>query len=132
MHYQHRNVFATFAQRRQCDRKDIEAVIEIRAKLSITHGLLEIAVCGRDDAHVDLQRVTSSDAFKLTFFQHAQQLGLQIEWELSDFIEKDRSVVGDLEASHAARVSTGEGAFLMAEELAFNQRTRQSGAVYFD
>ena len=61
-----------------------------------------------------------------------QQLGLQFERHLADFVEEQRAAIGDLEPStlpgQRARVRT----LLAAEELAFDQRTGQRGAIDAD
>ena len=48
---QRQNIILSVTQRRQKQRKYIDAVIQILAEGAIAHGLLEIAVCGRHHAH---------------------------------------------------------------------------------
>src|SRR5690606_34128621 len=49
-----------------------------------------------------------------------------------DLIQEDRALVGELEFSDLAFVRAGEGAFLVAEELALHQRFGNRAAVYGD
>jgi hypothetical protein len=53
--------------------------------------------------------------------QHAQQAGLQVKRHVADFVEKERSAIGLLEAAAAHGLRTGEGPTLMAEEFGFQQ-----------
>src|SRR6188508_2765520 len=49
-----RNVFGAFAKRRHGYRKDIEPVIQILAKGTFGYPPFEVPVSGRDDPHVDM------------------------------------------------------------------------------
>ena len=51
---------------------------------------------------------------------------------VSDFVEKERTAVRKFELSWFAAYSSGEGAFFVAEEFAFEQIFRDGGAVDFD
>ena len=62
----------------------------------------------------------------LALLQRAQQLGLQLERQLADLVEEQRAAVRELEAARAALQRAGEGAALVAEELALDQRWRGS------
>ena len=61
--------------------------------------------------------------------QDAQQFGLQPGSQFADFVEEDRAAVGALELPLLQSDRSGEGAYLMPEELAFEQRFGNSGAV---
>ena len=61
--------------------------------------------------------------------QHAQQLGLQLERQLADFVEEDGAVVGQLEPANLRAVGAGVGALLAAEQLALDQVGGEGGAV---
>ena len=69
---------------------------------------------------------------KLAFLQHAQQLGLRIGVQVADLVEKERPAVGQLEFAAPHRRGAGERAFLVAEQFAFNQLTRNGGTVHLD
>jgi hypothetical protein len=63
----------------------------------------EVAVGGRDDAHVDLHGLVAADALELALLQHAQQLHLDGRGDLADLVEEERAAVGLLEAPLAPR-----------------------------
>ena len=84
----------------------------------------EVAVGGGDDAHVDRAGLRAAHALELAVLQDAQQLGLQRDGQLADLVQEQRPPVGQLEAAELARQGAGEGALLVAEQLALDQARR--------
>ena len=74
----------------------------------------------------------AADALELVLLQHAQQLDLRLERQLPDFVQEDGAAVGQLEAALLLLHRAGEGAALVAEQLALDERGRQRAAVHFD
>src|SRR5215211_6358192 len=132
MSHKERDIFSPFTQRRQSNRKDIEAIVQVGAKLAFAHGIFEVAVSGSDYAYVNFNRMTSSYSFKLTFLEHAQELGLHVQRELADLVEKKGSAVRNLKSSEASGIRSGESTLFVTEQLAFNQCTGQGSAIHFD
>src|SRR5262249_38911772 len=64
-----------------------------------------------------------------TLLQHPQELGLQCEGQVADFIEEQRPLMGQFKASEALREGPREGAFFVPEEFAFQEVRREGGAV---
>ena len=58
-------------------------------------------------------------AGKSLFLKKAQQLHLHLEAQIPDFIQKQGTSVRRLRPADAAAGGSGEGAFFMAEQLAF-------------
>src|SRR5262249_54456579 len=48
---------------------------------------------------------------------------------VADLVEEERAAVGDFEKPHLARDGARESAFLVAEELGFEELAREAGAV---
>src|SRR5581483_5506286 len=119
-----RNVFHTRAQRRYKDGKHIEAVIEIGAKLLLSDHLLEVAIGGGDEPDFRFDRTRAAKPLEFLFLQYAQELWLQFQGNLADFIEKKRSLVRKLEASDALRDCAGESASLVSKQLGLEQPCR--------
>jgi uncharacterized protein YoaH (UPF0181 family) len=71
----------------------------------------------------------AADAVELAVRQHAQQPRLQVERHVADLVEEQRAAVGLLEAAAARGLRAGEGAALVAEELAFEQVLRDRRGV---
>jgi len=93
---------------------------------------LEVAISGGDHARVDVDQAVSAYARELEVLEHMEELGLEGERQLGDLVEIDRALVRVLELAWLAPERAGEGAFLVAEELGFEQLGRNCGAVDFD
>ena len=89
----------------------------------------QVAVGGGDHAHVHRQLAGGADRPDAAFFEGPQQLGLQHQRQLADFVEKEGAAVGVEEQALVVLAGTGEGALGVAEEFAFDQLGRDGGAV---
>ena len=126
-----RDVLRPLAQRRQRDRDDVEPVVQVLPEPAVRDELPQVAVGRGDDAHVDLDRLrVRPSALELALLQHAQQLGLELERDAR------RSRRGRSSRRRPARsgpscspIGAGEGALLVAEELALDQRLGERRAV---
>jgi hypothetical protein len=125
---QQRNVFPALAQRRNADFNHVQAVKQIVAELAFGYGNLQIDVGGRDHAHVHAHLFGPADAVEAALLEHAQQIHLQLGGDIADFVEEDGSAVGHFELAALALRGAGERAFLMAEQLGFEERLGQRGA----
>ena len=123
------NIGRMIAQRGHAKRDDIQAVVQILAKAPIRDRFEQVHVGGRDDAHVDGNGFRTADALDLAFLQNAQQLGLQRQRHLADFIQKDGAAMRLFEQSNACIDGSREGALGVAEEFGFEQMIGKSGAV---
>ena len=85
---QERDVVAPLAQGRELDADDLEAVIEVLAELPFGDGVGQVAMRGRDQADVDLDRLVAAHADDLAAFEHAQQLDLDRNRHVADLVEK--------------------------------------------
>src|SRR5262249_19486577 len=94
MRRQQPDVLQATAQRRQLDWKDRQSVVQVTAEPAGLALLLEIVIRCGDDAHVQLSYVVFPDALDLLVLQHAQQLALKLEGDLTDLVEEDRPPVG--------------------------------------
>src|SRR5262249_20110132 len=64
--------------------------------------------------------------------QRAQQLGLEVERDVSNFVKKKGSLVGKLKPADLLGNSPGKGAALVSEKLTFQESGRNSGAIKLD
>ena len=124
-----RNVFDAMPQRRHAQLDHVQAIEQILAEAAFGHFRFELAVRGRDDLHVDLLRNRRADRRDFVLLQHAQQLRLQIDRHLADFVEKDDAARGRAEHAQAASGRAGKRALLVTEQLAFGQGGGERGAV---
>ena len=77
----------------------------------------------RQNTHIDRDAPSSSQLLDFALLQHAQQLRLQRQRDVADFVEKDRPAFRHLEFS-GTRFDAGGDAALDAEEFRLQQRLR--------
>ena len=118
------------AQRGHANRHDAETIVQILAEPAVGDELVEPPVRRRDDARGHPDRLLAADALELAVLQDAQQLRLRRLVQISDFVEKDRAAVGQLELAAPERRRAGERPLLVAEELALDQLGRNRGAIH--
>ena len=111
------DVVAPFAKRGQMHLNHIQAVIQILAKRSLSHHFGKISVRGADDANVDVQDVVASKPLDSAFLQNAQQLGLQSETEISNFVQKQCRLIRGLDAAAPHGESPRERTFFVSEQF---------------
>ena len=78
------------------------------------------------------QRARTAQPLEFPLLQDAQQLGLQLQRDLADLIQKHRAAIGQLESPDALRDRAGEGALLMPEQFAFEQSGGNGRAIQLD
>ncbi len=123
------NIPGSLAERGQVDGHDIQPVIQILAELALVHHLFEVAVGGRDQPHIHLQRIAPSHTLEAPLLEDTQDLDLDGGINFPDLIQKQRAAIGQLEAPRPPLGGAGEGAFFMPEQLAFEQRGGQRRTV---
>src|SRR5205823_6884253 len=113
-----RDVLPPVAQRRQADRKDAQAVVQVLAEAARLHLVLEATVGGRDHPYVDRAGPGLADGAYLALLEHPQELRLERPAGLGDLVEEERAAVGHLEEPLPIGDGAGERAAPVAEELA--------------
>src|SRR5713226_502587 len=124
------NVGTALTQRRQRNGDDVEAEIEILAEGSFLVFGIEIAVGGGHDAHVHFDLLITAHGADFFLLEKAQELGLHLERKFADLVEKNGSGVGRLQQALLGTKSTGESAFFVAEQFAFDEGWDERSAVY--
>ena len=119
-------------QRRHVDREDVQAIIEVLAEELLLHEFLQIAAGGGQEPHVGVQLLGSADPRKGPLLDETQQLDLGLEGEVADLVQEKRPALGAFRPADAAAHRAGEGALLMAEQLALDERFRQRRAIERD
>src|SRR5947209_7037388 len=101
--HQKRDILTPLAKGREIDRKHIQPVVEVGAKLSRRDQLLERTVRRGDDPDVAPDRVRAADPLELLLLEHAKQLRLEVQRQVTDLVEEQGAAVGELEAADPAR-----------------------------
>src|SRR5207302_1649084 len=89
------------------------------------------AVGGGYNSHVHSDGSSPTQALEFLVLQHAKQLRLQFERNLSDFIQKQRAFVSQLKPAYLLADCSSKGAFFVAKKLAFQKPSGDGGTVKF-
>ena len=85
---QHGNVRGTLAQRRQADRKRVDAIEQVLTEPFVADEQVERTVGRGDQPEVDRNRLVPAEPFEAPFLEHAQQLGLGNNGQVPDLVEE--------------------------------------------
>src|SRR3954466_2305704 len=88
MIHQRLNVVRPFAQRGQMNLKTVNAIEQVSAEGAVVDDRIEVAICCRDDAHIDFNLAHATDAKESARLNCAQQFCLQAAGKLGHFIEE--------------------------------------------
>ncbi len=126
---QHRDVVAPLAQRRHVDLDDVQTVVEIFPETSFLHALHKIGIRGSDDpdVHGDDPRVANRGEF--LGLDDMEQFDLERLRQFTDLVQEQGAGVRHGDEAFLVLVGRREGAFFVAEELAFEQVLRDGPAV---
>ena len=130
MVHQEGNILAPLPERRHLELNDVEPVKEIFPERVFPDLLFEVAVRGGDDPDVGLLVGDPPDPPEFLFLQDAQQLSLELERHLADFVKKEGPTFRLFEETGPVDNGPGEGALLVAEELALHERLGDRAAVH--
>src|SRR5271170_4619702 len=106
------DVFLALAQWRDIDGDNVQSIVKILAKGSLLERLAEIAIRGCDQAHIHLHRFRATQALELALLQDAEQFHLRYRRNVSNLIEKQRSLISQFEFAQLASICACERAFL--------------------
>src|SRR5207245_7075124 len=118
--------------RRYPNGEEVKPVVESAAEVVFRDHLLQVPVRRRHQPHVHLLGLRVAQALELALLERAQELGLQLEGNIADFIQKQRPLVGQLEPSDLLRDRSREGAAFVSEQLALKEPGRNRPAVKLD
>src|SRR5215471_9071563 len=124
-----RDVTQPVAQRGQSDREDVEAVKKVGAEFAFVDQPLKRLIGRRHYADFYADALRAAQALEDAGLQHAQEPPLYLQRDLADFVQKYRAAVGQLESPRLGRLRAGEGALLVTEQFALDQRGRKRRAV---
>src|SRR5271155_4864513 len=127
--HQQRNVFRTFTQGGNADGKHVEPIVQITAEFPVFDHFFEVAVGGSYQADINLLGPSASQTFKLPFLQGAEQLGLDLDGNIANLVEKQRALIGELKPSNLLRNRPRKGSLLVSEEFTLQQPGWNGGAI---
>lgn len=105
-------------QGRHLDVDHVEPVIEVLPEFALLDLLPEVPVGGCNDAHVHMKRLGAADPGDLSLLDDPQQLDLQVQIQLSDLVQEQGALVGQLKkAGLPPAAGAGKGPVLIPEQL---------------
>src|ERR1700722_15819650 len=130
--HQQRNIFRAFAQWRDPNGKNIQAVIEVAAKLALGNHLFQVAICRSNKPDIHFHRPAIAQALELALLKCSQKLRLQLGRYISHFIQEERALVGQFQSADFLRDRAGERSLLMPKKFALQQAGRNRCAIQLD
>src|SRR5438132_7966471 len=94
-----RDVFFAVAQRRQVHDENRQSIEKIFAQPAFTDCGPWILICSRDNSDVEFKFLFAAEAPYFSIFKHAQKLRLKGHRHFADFIQEQRSAIGEFEAA---------------------------------
>src|SRR5207253_656 len=98
------------------------------AERSLLDAGFQIFVGCRDHAHVNGHGPSAADPVHDALLDNAEDLGLSIQTQIANFIQKQSSAVRFFESSDAS-IDSGGDSFLDPEQFSFDQMVGQRRAV---
>src|SRR5210317_969853 len=126
------NVVPAFPQGRQVNLDNLEAIIQILAKLTIGYFIWQDLVRGSDNAHINLDRGGIANTLKFHGFESPQQTQLHARRDVAYFIEKKSAAVRALKAADLVPERPGKSSLYMSKEFTFQEILGKRCAVDLD
>src|SRR5690606_41008780 len=101
-----------------------QPVVEVRSEFVLRAQRAQVFVGGRRQAEVDRHLDRGAQAGHRVLLQHAQQLDLLVQRQVTDLVEEQRAAVSLLEVALVRADRAGEGALGMAKEMRLEQSLR--------
>ncbi|MNN01613.1 hypothetical protein D3C81_1142380 [compost metagenome] len=126
------DVARPLAQRRQQQAAIVQVAQQAGVELADRRGAGQVEAGGGDQADIDRTRLAGADAQHLAGFQRAQQLALQGQRQVADFVQIQGAAVGRAEPAGAAAGRAVVDAGGVAEQLGLGMLRAEAGAVEGD
>src|SRR5438093_44263 len=132
MAHEQRNVFRALTQSRHLNGKNIQPVVEVATKVILCHHPFQVAMGRNHQPSVDFRRPCAPQAFEFPLLQDAQQFRLELQGDITDFVQKQRTMVRQLQPATLLCDRAREGTPLMPKEFALQQTAGNGSTVELD
>ena len=126
---QDRDIPVALAQSGQLDSGDVQAIEQICAETVLGNSGFQRQICSRDNARAQGALFGPAKPAEPPILEDPEQLGLKLQRQLSDFVEKNGPGTSYLEQTALEIPRVGESAGLVPEQLALEEGLRNRGAV---
>src|SRR5271165_7284208 len=120
----------TLAKRWDLNRKYVQSIKEVLAEFAFANHCGKILVCRGDDSHIDMDRLGAPQTLKLLLLNGTQQLGLQFQADVTDFIEEKRTMIRKLESAFLLHQGPSESPLFVPKQFTFQQSRGNGGTVH--
>lgn len=120
---------STSAQGREFYFDNLDAIIQIFTKTPISDGFFQIAMCGANDADVGAHGAATTDPFECTILKESQELALNVERQVTEFVKKKCSAFGQFHFARDATICARKCTSFVAEELTLDELRGQRRAI---
>jgi len=124
------DVLAPLAQRRQLDPDDVQSIVEVGPELTVAQERFERLIGGGNHPCAKRHFDRRAERAHASILQRVQELCLRIERQLTHLVEEQRAVRGGDERPRPVLPRVRERPSPDAEQLAFDERRGQRGAVH--
>src|SRR5258708_22502726 len=101
-------------------------------EFAVTDHLPQVSIARRDDTNIDPRGTGAAHSLELALLEHSKKLGLKLQRHVSNFVEEQRSTIGQRKTAHVRTNSAGESSALVSEEFAFQKTGGHRRAVHLD
>ena len=126
------DVVPPLPERRHVQADDVQAMEEVFAEAPVGHPGRRSTFVAAMMRTSTRRAVDTAHRGELLFLHEPQELALHLERQLADLVQQDGAAVRPARAARLAGLGAREGALLVSEELALDQRRREGGAVDHD
>src|SRR5258707_15580215 len=113
-----RNISFPFTERRQRKWENIQPIVQILSEFAVTDHLPQVSIARRDDTNIDPRGTGAAHSLELAFLEHSKKFGLKLQRHVSNFVEEQRSTIGQRKTAHVRTNGAGESSALVSEEFA--------------
>src|SRR6056297_146078 len=115
------DIVVALTQRRDLNRNNRQAVVQVFAESAVLNHPLQIAVSSCQNSTVGSNGGAAADSFEGFFLQRMQYTRLGCKTHIADFVEKKRAAMCHFELALAHRLGVGKSAGFMTEEFRLYQ-----------
>ena len=109
------------AQRRDLQREYANSEVQVFAKTSVPDRLFKSPVGSGDESKIKRDFLVRADPFDNALLQNPEQFGLQFGRHFANFVQKQRTSVGELKLAGLAFLGASKGAAFVAKQGGFEE-----------
>ncbi|MPN50040.1 hypothetical protein SDC9_197665 [bioreactor metagenome] len=117
MIYEQRNILAPISQAGQLQPHNVNPIKEVLTKAALLHQLAQVLVSSRNDPHIGLYGLYTTERLINTLLQHPQQPHLHGRRNIAYFIQKNGSAFREGEPARLVSPCVGKRPGLIAKQL---------------